>query len=225
MFLDLIDGHQLLKFLHILGFVYWLGGDLGVYVAARFVANGALPTEERLRFLSLLMTLDMFPRSMLILMLPMGFQLGVNLALIELPAEAMTAIWLGAALWFVLMWAAHGRERTPLGATLKNVDLAVRSGVMVALAGIALLSLTNAWPIIAAWVAVKVLLFALVIGLGLLLRAVVARWVTGFGLLATDKPAGDALIASAQITGARYARLLWSLLIVMGLLGTLKPFY
>jgi hypothetical protein len=225
MFAELIDLHQLLKFLHILGFVLWLGGDLGVYVSARYVANGTLPLDERLRFLSLLMTLDMFPRAMLIAMVPMGIQLGANLALIDVSSTVLQAIWLLAAGWFALMWLAHVREKSPSGKLFKNLDLVVRCAVMVVLAGVGLLSLAGAWPVLAGWLALKVLLFAVVIGLGLMLRGVVARWVTGFGLQASDKAQGDAIISAAHKTGALYARMLWALLILMGLLGTLKPYY
>lgn len=219
--LDLLDWHQLLKFVHILGFVLWLGGDLGVYVAARYVANGALALDERMRFMELLMTLDMFPRAMLILMLPVGLQLGVNLALIAMPALLMPLIWLLALVWFILMWRSHGGS----SGLLRNVDLAVRGAVMTLLAAVALLSLVYGWPVVAPWLALKMLLFSAVIALGLLLRGVVKRWMTGFSLQESDKATGDAIIVSAHHAGARYARLLWALLILMGLLGTLKPFY
>lgn len=222
---DMIDGHLLLKFAHILAFVYWLGADLGVYVIARQVANGALPLDERLRLMKLLMALDMFPRSMLIAILPLGFQLARNLGLIDLGLAPMAAIWVVGCGWFVLMWTAHLREKTPGGKLLKSLDLGVRWMVMALLAALGIAGLAGAGPVNAGWVALKLVAFAAIIALGLLLRRVVSRWIAGFALQATDKPQGDAIIIEAQRTGARFARMLWALLLCMGLLGTLKPWW
>jgi hypothetical protein len=55
--------YTLWQYLHILLFVYWLGADLGVFLAARYVARTDLSLDERLRFLDLLLKIDMGPRS------------------------------------------------------------------------------------------------------------------------------------------------------------------
>jgi uncharacterized membrane protein len=220
----LFDPHQFFKFLHILAFVLWLGADLGVYHAARYVADGSLATDERLRFLKLLMALDMYPRSMLILMLPLGFQLASNLALIRVPDGAIALFWLIGLAWFGLMWAVHSAGSTPGGRVLKAIDLGLRWVVLALLLVAGLWSLATGRPITEPWLAIKLICFAGVIGLGLLLRGSVADWMRGFALLATDKPKGDTIIADARLIASRYALTLWGLLVVMGYLGTMKPF-
>lgn len=220
----LFDLHQFLKFLHILAFVLWLGVDLGVYYAARYVADPRLATDERLRFLKLLMTLDMYPRSMLILTLPLGFQLASNLALIAVPDGTVALLWLVALAWFGLMWAVHSAGASPGAELLKRIDLGIRWTVLAGLALVGLWSLAAGRPVSEPWLAIKLVCFAGVIGLGLLLRGCVAQWVQGFALLATDKSQADTLIGQARTVGARYAMALWSLLVVMGYLGTMKPY-
>ena len=57
-----MNTYPLWQYAHILLFVYWLGADLGVSVASRYVARADLPLDERLRFLELLLKVDMGPR-------------------------------------------------------------------------------------------------------------------------------------------------------------------
>ena len=40
--------HGLLKYLHILLFVYWLGGDAGVFYSSKFVTDTRLSRDARL---------------------------------------------------------------------------------------------------------------------------------------------------------------------------------
>jgi hypothetical protein len=217
----MFDPHLMLVFLHIVGFVLWLGADLGVFYAARYVADGTLPLDERYRFLSLLMTLDMFPRSMLIIMLPLGLQLAVNLQMLRIDSGAMLFVWLGAAAWFSLMWAGHHKPQLQ---ALKQLDLGVRWLVLAGLVGVGFAALFGFGVEAERWIAVKMLAFAAVIALGLLLRGCVAQWMQGFALQASDKPRGDALIAAGRATGARFALLLWGFLLFMAYLGVMKPY-
>ena len=55
--------YDIWRYIHVLLFVYWLGADLGVYYAAKYVARADLPLDERLRFLDLTLLLDMGPRT------------------------------------------------------------------------------------------------------------------------------------------------------------------
>ena len=55
--------HDFMLILHLILFVYWLGADLGVFYAAKFVARSDLTVEERHRFLELTLLIDMGPRT------------------------------------------------------------------------------------------------------------------------------------------------------------------
>lgn len=209
-----------LAFVHVLLFVFWLGADLGVFYSAKYVARADLSKPERLRFLELLMRLDMFPRSSLILMLPVGFSLAHVTGWAPLSMLAIFLIWSAAIAWFVLMWTVHKR---PAALSLKKLDVAVRGAVMAALIGASVISLANSMWTGQAWLSLKLLLFAAVIGLGLLLRGSVALWIQGFGLLESDAEAGNALVTKGHKQATRFAHTLWLLLIVMAFLGIAKP--
>lgn len=215
-----VGAYGVLNFFHILLFVYWLGGDLGVFYTAKYVARPDLSKPERLRFLELLMKVDMFPRMALVLMLPLGFTLAALRGSIALDGFGIVAIWVAGLLWFAMMLAEHS-EGAP--AWLKRLDLGVRYGLLAGLAGLGILSLVIDAPIAEAWLAIKVVLFAVIIGLGLSLRAVVIDWVRGFGLLDSDPDEGNRLIVKGREAGALRALSLWACLILMAFLGVVKP--
>ena len=62
----------ILKYLHLLGFVYWLGGDLGTFLASRQVVRTDLSSQARQTALSILLACDLGPRLAMPIMLPLG---------------------------------------------------------------------------------------------------------------------------------------------------------
>jgi len=210
-----------LAFFHILLFVFWLGADLGVFYSAKYVARSDLSKAERLRFLDLLMRLDMYPRSTLILMLPVGASLAQANGWGQVSTAVMVEIWGAALAWFVLMWASHKR---PQDTWLKTLDLGLRYGVIGVLTVVAAFSFYQGTWTDQAWLSIKLLLFAGVIGLGLLLRGSVTLWMRGFALLDSDADAANQLIQQGHTSAQRFAHTLWLLLILMALLGVAKPF-
>ena len=64
--------HGIVKYIHVLLFVYWLGGDAGVFYSSRFVLNSKLSRDARLTAFKIFVNLDMLPRYCLALMLTVG---------------------------------------------------------------------------------------------------------------------------------------------------------
>lgn len=205
---------------HVVLFVFWLGADLGVYYSAKYVARGDLSKPERLRFLELLLRIDMFPRSTLILMLPVGFSLAHVSGWADISMLALAGVWAFGAAWFVLMWSVH---KKPQALGLKKLDVMVRWAVIAGLLALAALSLATELWTGQAWLSIKLVLFACVMGLGLLLRGSVALWIKGFGMLESDSDAANALIHKGHKEATRFAHSLWLLLIIMAFLGVAKP--
>jgi hypothetical protein len=54
--------HELLVFIHLLGWVFWLGTDVGVFLGAKVFERSDLGVETRLKVLELSLLLDRFPR-------------------------------------------------------------------------------------------------------------------------------------------------------------------
>jgi hypothetical protein len=220
-----VSGYSIWQYLHILLFVYWLGADLGVFLASRYVARADLPLEERLRFLELLLKIDMGPRTALILIVPVGFQLATQLGIAPFASGAMPLIWLAALAWLGLAWWLYANARTPAAQPLARLDQGVRVAVSVGFTGLGAWSWFAGTPLEARWLAAKFVLFACVVVIGLLLRVTIRDWVRGFGMLRAgeDAATADGLILGAYQRATGLARALWLLVAAVAFLGVTKP--
>ena len=54
--------YDVILYIHLLGFVFWLGTDIGVFIGAKFTENAEYSVETRLTILKLAMILDIAPR-------------------------------------------------------------------------------------------------------------------------------------------------------------------
>ncbi|MFO1427845.1 MAG: hypothetical protein U1F11_12920 [Steroidobacteraceae bacterium] len=217
--------YALWQYLHILLFAYWLGADLGVYLAARYVARPELALAERLRFLELLLQIDMGPRTGLILMVPVGATLAAKSALAPVAAGWLPAIWVASLAWLALAWFLFLWPRHALAGPLALLDRGVRIAVVVLFVATGASTLLGAGPLAAGWLGAKFVLYGLVVVAGLLLRGTLRDWAAGFELLREPATvaAGNARITQAWLQARRYAHALWLAVALIALLGVTKP--
>jgi len=215
----MISGYSLWQYVHIVLFVYWLGADLGVFLASRYVTRSDLPTAERLRFLRLTLQIDLGPRTALILMIPVGVMLASGLGIVALSPGALAALWITALAWLALAWYLALAAKSARLAMLTRIDVALRVSVAATFIGLAVVA-----PL-PFWLAGKFLLFGVAVVLGLLLRRVIGDWAAGFAQLndATSADAGNARINSASNSATRLALTLWLAVLLIALLGVTKP--
>lgn len=222
-----IDPYLVLVYVHILLFVYWLGGDLGVFVTSKYVADRKLSMEERFRFMNALLVCDMGPRSALILFIPVGLEMARIIGVFEVSPAIGGIVWLFCAIWLGVNWWMFYNDRHPMTATLRGYDLKLRYVLILVIAGIAIYSIANGSPVNQLWLQVKLLVFAGVISLGVYLRSEITNWISGFGMVrqggdAADK--GNTIIEQALIRSRRAALLLWFGVALAAFLGKVKPF-
>jgi len=220
-----LNAYPLWQYAHILLFVYWLGADLGVFFAARYVARADLALDERLRFLELLLKIDMGPRTALILMIPVGFTLATTLGIAEFARAWLPLIWIASLAWLALAWYLYFNARNPRAARWARLDQGLRIAIVVSFLAIGLLSFATGGPLATGWLAGKFVLFAGVVTLGLLLRITIRDWVAGFAQLRREgqRDAGNALITDAARRATRLAHLLWLCVAAIAFLGVVKP--
>ncbi len=96
--------HKILVFFHISLWVFWLGTDLGVFLAAKMSENSSLSIETRSSVLRLGMVLDRLPRTCNALIFPSGLQLIASLEIIRVPAWALALVWILGLAWVLIMW-------------------------------------------------------------------------------------------------------------------------
>lgn len=217
------DSDSLLRFVHVLLFAYWLGADLGVFLAGGVMSRPGLPVPERNRIRSLLMDIDLAPRVALIGILPVGFQLSLAWGA-PLPAGAVPLVWGGAVLWIALALFIHFGHGSPWIARLLRVDLVLRTGL---LAGFAMLAWTE-WRDPAGetplWLILKFVVVAAIVVDGMVLRVYSGQWRLAMARFAAgDVTGGEALLKVRRRKAASAALVMWALVAVAAFLGTVKP--
>ena len=136
-----MNEYLLLKFAHIIAFVYWLGGDLGTFIASRQVANDKLSAESRHVALKIMLACDMGPKLAMPLILPLGVQLAATAGMATLPGWALLCLWLVSAYWFTVVMVLFSLSDGYINnmammfgpkATTKTQHREVAAGIMVA---------------------------------------------------------------------------------------------
>ncbi|MBT6892335.1 MAG: hypothetical protein HOA25_12610 [Gammaproteobacteria bacterium] len=221
-----IHFHSLMAFIHVFLFVYAIGGDIAVHYIGKYITRSELSLEERLRVRDLRFIVDMSARSSLVLLLAVGFTLaqaygspvtGIWLAL----------LWLADLAWLALVWLVYFNKGTPKGARLQSLDMGIRYFVIASMLAFGSYCLITGELIASNWLALKIVLFAAILGNGVWIRHIAARWQAAFDLVLSggdDRIRGEKMILKINGTANRAAFLIWLLVVLMAFLGEVKPF-
>jgi hypothetical protein len=219
--------YPLLRWAHVLVMGYWLGSELVINALTHYIARTTtLPGVERMRLWDFLLDVDQHVRNAMILSVPLGFSLGVLLGLVPLGRVGLTLLWIASAAWFAFMWLVHLRRKAPEGRSLARWDWGLRYLLIAAFALCGAISLASGWPIPAAWLALKLLLFSAAIACGIAVRYYIrAAYASVLPAIAADRAgaAENALFRDLMARATWALVVLWALLFTIGALGALKP--
>lgn len=217
---------DVLRWAHIIAMAYWLGGEWGVFNASRPVADASLSLDERLRHMETAYRIDIFPRTGIILLLPLGLHMGFNMGVQPLGGPWITGMWIFTAVWIGLAWTAFFKRGTDLGLTLTKIDEAIRWVIIPLLLFFGLWTLFADGPIGADWYAAKMSLYAVTLIIGLFLRFIMRDWVMAFRKMAAEgsTPAVEKSLADKLAAGRAIAYVYWILIATTAFLGATKPF-
>lgn len=220
-----IAAHLVLKWAHIVCLVYWLGGEWGVFQTSYNVTNPRLPLDERRRHLETAYRIDILARTGIILLFPLGFHMGADLGAHPF-VDAVPWVWAASLAWLSLTWSAFFTRETDRGLRLTRIDERLRYVLIPVLVYSAIHSLVAGVPFTARWFAAKVLIYACLLVIGLVLRFVMRHWTTIFRALAVNGP--DAALErrlAREISLARaLAYLYWVGIASTAFIGVTKPF-
>lgn len=183
--------YLVLKLLHVVGFAYWLGGDLGVFYSSYFVANEKLPVDVRVASAKILFALDQAPRICMTMMLPLGIHLTWQMGIFSFDALVMTIIWLVSFGWLAMVITLHIAAQSKGKAMLTAFDFWFRLSLSLSLiivGAVAQISNALAMP---HWAAIKIIIFGGLIGCGLIVRIKLRPFGPAFAKLARGE-ASDA---------------------------------
>lgn len=216
--------HRLWLYAHLMLFVFWLGADLGVFLAGREVVAPGLAPDQRLRTAELMAAIDLAPRIAASLMLTVGGILTEYVG-IGHPAWQMAGIVLLGPAWLTLVLVGYLRDGTTLGAGVARLDAAFRAVLVVAVP----LSVAWSWSTgrldPAPWVAAKLLIFAALMGVGLVLRWRLQPFLDGLRGLARGEPAAahEAAMVASHARTRPLVVAMWLGLMAAALLGIAQP--
>jgi hypothetical protein len=223
--------HDLAIVLHLILFAYWLGGDLGVFYASRFVTRPDLSPEARGVATRVMDVVDMSPRICLVLILPSGVTLmaASDYGRDIFSGWPLVAVWVAALGWLALVIADHRRRPDRLGTLVHRTDLTVRFGLVLGLLAVAGYTFIAVRPFGVTtnpdWLAGKVAAYALCIACGLAIRIRVAPFGPAWAeLLRTgSSPAVEARIRSSVRGTLPFVYAIWTLVVVAAVLGVVQP--
>jgi hypothetical protein len=164
--------YEALKVVHILLFVFWLGTDVGVFYMGMLIPRATLSLETRGTLGRTMHVLDQFPRTSLILMIPvaMGLVRVGGWGLLGVPVEVLWLVTAFAVLWAAASIWAIGLRAAPRAA---RIFLAADRLLRLAFVGLAIAVLilarggTSALP--ETWLEVKLALFTTIVLAGALI--------------------------------------------------------
>ena len=176
--------HDVVAYAHVLLLVFWLGTDVGVFLAAKISERATLSVETRATVLGLGMVLDRLPRSALVLIVPTGLVLAANLGLTDPPAAVIAGIWVLAAVWLAILWAGFLNPQTTIEKTamLVNLGLSAVAALLVGGWGVLLLGDES----VPTWLAIKVLTVGLIFAAGVVLDILFRPAVEAFAAILAD---------------------------------------
>lgn len=211
----------LLKFGHLLLFVYWLGGDLGTFYSSKFVANAELSVEARGTAATIMMAVDQAPRICMTLILPFGLHLAYNMGIFDVNFSLIVAIWIISIGWFAMVVVQHVDHSSAFIPALIRLDFWFRLVMIVALTVIGSYALLFNSIFSADWAAIKLLVFAGLMVCGLLIRVQFKPFGPAFETLLREGPS-DAVNQSISSSIARskpFVYVIWLGLLFNAALG------
>ncbi len=212
-----LDGLFLL--LHLLVFVYWLGGDLGAFYASRLVVDAERSPAARGAAANILLNVDMAPRMGLIFAFPTGFALAISRGWLDLDPAWIAPAFAFAVLWAIAAWLVH--LKTGPHALAARFDTGVRWLAMGALVAV---GLRGDWDL-PLFIALKLLLLALALACGLMIRRALKPFGPAFAALVSGQgdAASDQAIAASLAHAKIYVLVIWAALLAAAALGVWTP--
>jgi hypothetical protein len=210
-----------LKLMHVLTLVYWLGGDLGTFYSSVFVINPSLTPAQRGTALKIMMGTDLAPRLCMPLTLATGVNLAIGLGYLPLPGIVVAFVWVMCLAWITMVLVVHhAADRAKVERVIK-FDFAFRLLLSVSLGLVALSGLLHLLPLLAPWLGLKLLCFALTVACGLMIRVYLQPFGPAFARVMQrgPDPADDAIIASSIHRCRPYVIFIWVLLVIAAATG------
>ncbi len=225
----MIPVYDLMIFLHVVLFVYWLGPDWGVYVMSSRVWQRDLSAAERKRWAVTLVQLSQISRNSLILLIPVGVTLTWELGATALPLWAVNFIWVIAVAWVAVSVAMHRNRGTAFGNRMTALDQGMRYVMMPVLVLTGIATFVYDTPFDQNWIGAKLVVFAFLLFNSIQQRAIALQWVAGLGAVEratteAERAAAEKIFTDTAPRSKFNAYLTWTATLIIAFFGVTKLF-
>ncbi len=221
-----IEIQNVLIFVHVLLFGYWLGSDLGVFYCDSQLTRDDLSLDERLRVRKIRRKVDMAPRTCVALILPIGFSLAVQYGS-PIAGWWLALIWLLSLAWLASLWAVRLTVESAVGRTIDKYDRLVWYAVAAAMVGFGLYTLITGDVITESWLATKIFLYGMMVVSALWILSAGDKWEPIFEMVRAggeQAVEGEKLMKKNRINAGSAAGTLWAIVLLIAFVGATKPF-
>ena len=154
--------YEIWKFLHICMFVFWLGTDMGVMLCSKKSTDSNLGVEARFQMLEMALKIEILPRIMWVMALPLGVHLSKSLGYIDPSSLTLTMMWVFTLMWLVINVGGAANLDKPWGQQLSKINRIVVASLGAGLIIVAATSFMGYGPYEPNSIALKVGLYGLI---------------------------------------------------------------
>ncbi len=226
------NGHSFAVLLHIVLFAYWLGGDVGVYYASRYILKSDLGPEARAVSTKIMHGVDIAPRVSLVLILPSGITLMAWGPLGDdffVHGWLLALVWVAGLAWLTVSLIDYRGGNTPIARMSQQADLLVRYSLSAGLVAVGVYTMIATDPFGVEtnpkWLGAKVVAYALCIFCGVMIRRQLVPFGPAFGQLVTSgtTPEVEKAILGSIRRCEPWVYGIWTLVLLAAALGVIKP--
>jgi len=217
-------GHTIWLILHLVLFAYWLGGDIGVFYSTRIILNRSHSAPQRFMASRIMLWIDLLPRLCLSMMLTVGGILSEYVGVSHPPWQYAMIVVLGPV-WFTALLIMHFKHNASFMPTLTKLDLWFRWFLIAAIVASVGWSVSTGRLDNAPWLAPKLIVFALMVLCGVMVRLYIPGFIAGVRALSQGsitEEQDDAMRRSIHRVRP-WVFAIWAGLIAEAFLGIYKP--
>jgi hypothetical protein len=214
-----------LVYLHVLLMVFWLGTDIGVFIAGLRFMDPKRPLEERAAVIQLGMVIDRYPRICFVAILPVGVQIAYLRGLVPaLSVELLILIWALSAVWMTAVVVGMRLHGSPAARPWQLLERWFRIVGFLGFTGLGIAGWTRDL-IVPGWLAGKLVGFGAICLCALLLERAFAPVAAIFAAILTQgsTPERESALRMHMIWTYVWVLGIYAAVLVCGFLGTVKP--
>lgn len=221
-----VDSALVWGYLHILLFVFWLGTDIGAFVALALAKNPGRAFDVRRAYVDLAERLHVVPRLCFALTIPVGIELTQAINVYPVSPEMRVVFWAISAVWVMVVAAAAWNRGTLLAKGLSYAEIAFEVLAGMGFVAYGLNSFATGSPIDDPWFAAKLALFGVVFWVAIATELSFHPFVLPFAEIGEEGSTfeREEAVSRALNNTMKSMALLYALLMAIAFLGKVKPF-